>query len=163
MSRWLALLIAVVGGAAIGYALLLAVGGAVLGFLWLYVFGDDPWPRWSDYVLGAAILIGGELNGWARSENDVTLSFGTAGPVIYFYPSATGGFYLKGGAGLASLELDIGSFSGNTTGFGVVLGLGFDGRVGRNFSLTPFLDFVGGDFDDGNINTVHLGLGFTFH
>lgn len=64
MSRWLALLIAVVGGAAIGYALLLAVGGAVLGFLWLYVFGDDPWPRWSDYVLGAAILIGG-LAAWA--------------------------------------------------------------------------------------------------
>ena len=64
MSRWLALLISIVGGAILGYALLLLVGGAVLGFLWLYVFGDDPWPAWSDYVLGAAIIIGG-FAAWA--------------------------------------------------------------------------------------------------
>lgn len=64
MSRWLALLLAIVGGAALGYALLLVVGGAILGFLWLYVFGDDPWPRWSDYVLGAAIVVGG-IAAWA--------------------------------------------------------------------------------------------------
>ena len=64
MSRWLALLLAIVGGAAAGYAMLLAVGGAVLGFLWIYVFGDDPWPKWSDYVLGTAIVVGG-LAAWA--------------------------------------------------------------------------------------------------
>jgi hypothetical protein len=59
VSRWLALLLSIVGGAVLGYALLLVVGGAVLGFFWLFVFGDDPWPAWSDYVLGAAIVVGG--------------------------------------------------------------------------------------------------------
>ena len=59
MSRWLALLLSIIGGAIIAYCLLLAIGGAVLGFLWLYVFGDDPWPAWSDYVLGSAIVFGG--------------------------------------------------------------------------------------------------------
>lgn len=62
MNRGLALLIAIIGGALLGYALLLVVAGGVLGFLWLYVFGDDPWPAWSDYVLGGAIVIGGLLS-----------------------------------------------------------------------------------------------------
>ena len=64
MSRWLALLFSIVGGALLGYALLLAVGGGLLGFLWLFVFGDDPWPAWSDYVLGTAIVVGG-FAAWA--------------------------------------------------------------------------------------------------
>jgi len=64
MNRWLALAIAIVGGAIAAYAVLIAVGGAVAGFLWLYVFGDDPWPAWSDYVLGPAI-VGGGLAAWA--------------------------------------------------------------------------------------------------
>ncbi len=59
MSRWLALLIAIIGGAFLGYVLLLVVAGGVLGVLWLYVFGDDPWPAWTDYVLGGAIIVGG--------------------------------------------------------------------------------------------------------
>jgi hypothetical protein len=64
VSRWLALLISILGGAILGYALLLAVGGGLLGFLWLFVFGDDPWPAWSDYVLGTAIVVGG-FAAWA--------------------------------------------------------------------------------------------------
>ena len=67
MNRWLALAISIVGGALLGYALLLVVGGAVLGILWLYVFGDDPWPAWSDYVLGTAIVVGG-LAAWAAAS-----------------------------------------------------------------------------------------------
>jgi hypothetical protein len=64
VNRWLALIIAIIGGAFLGYAMLLAVGGAVLGFLWIYVFGDDSWPKWSDYAIGAAI-VGGGLAAWA--------------------------------------------------------------------------------------------------
>ncbi len=63
MNRRLALAIAIIGGAFLGYAMLLVIGGGILGILWLYVFGDDPWPAWSDYVLGTAIVIGG-LAAW---------------------------------------------------------------------------------------------------
>lgn len=59
MNRRLALLIAIVGGAVLGYFVFLFVAGAVLGLLWLYVFGDDPWPEWSDYVVGTVIVLGG--------------------------------------------------------------------------------------------------------
>lgn len=114
-------------------------------------------------TLSQKVTLGGEVTGWGKSENDVTLTFGTVGPVIRFYPSATGGFFLKGGVGLATLELDLGQFSGTATGAGLVLGLGYDGRVGRNFSLTPFFDLVSGTFDGGTVNSVHFGLGFSFH
>jgi hypothetical protein len=64
MSRRLALLTAVIGGAVLGYFLFLVVAGGILGILWLYVFGDDQWPAWSDYVVGAVIVVGG-LASWA--------------------------------------------------------------------------------------------------
>ena len=66
MNRWLALLLSILGGAIIAYCLLIAVGGVVLGIMWLYVFGDDPWPAWSDYVIGSAIVIGGAV-AWLAS------------------------------------------------------------------------------------------------
>jgi len=54
-------------------------------------------------------------------------------------------------------------FSGNDNGLGVTFGLGYDARVARNFSLTPFVDFVGGSFDGYSVNSAHIGLGFSFH
>ncbi len=60
------------------------------------------------------------------------------------------------------------------TGFGYQVGLGYDFRLGRNFSLSPFLNYLGsvgsdaklngsslgGDF---NTNVFQFGLGATFH
>ena len=59
MNRWLALLLAIAGGAIAALALVVAVGGGLLGFLWLYVFGDDPWPVWAENFLNLAIPIAG--------------------------------------------------------------------------------------------------------
>ena len=59
MNRWLALLLAIVGGAIGAYFVTLFTAGALLGILWLYVFGDDPWPAWTNYVLGTAIIAAG--------------------------------------------------------------------------------------------------------
>jgi hypothetical protein len=64
VNRWLALTIPIVGGAIAGYAILIAVGGGILGLLWIFVFGDDPWPAWTDPVLGATIIAGG-FAAWA--------------------------------------------------------------------------------------------------
>ena len=46
MKPGVVLLLAIVGGAIAAYTTVLLVGGALLGILWLWVFGDDPWPRW---------------------------------------------------------------------------------------------------------------------
>ena len=64
MNRWLALLAAIIGGAIVAYGLVLIFGGALLGILWLFVFGDDPWPAWVELFLGPAIVIAG-LMLWA--------------------------------------------------------------------------------------------------
>ena len=47
MNRWVALLLAIIGGAAVALALLMFGTAALVGLLWIFVFGDDPcWGRW---------------------------------------------------------------------------------------------------------------------
>ena len=43
MNR-IAALLAIVGGAAVALGVLMIGTGAVAGLLWIFVFGDDPWP-----------------------------------------------------------------------------------------------------------------------
>jgi hypothetical protein len=54
-------LLAIIGGAIGAFVVVIAVGGGLLGFLWLFVFGDDPWPGWAETVLNLAIPIAGLL------------------------------------------------------------------------------------------------------
>ena len=65
MNRWMALLIAVVGGAVGAYFAALFLGGALIGVMWLYVFGDDPWPSGWETALGIVVLVAG-FGLWAR-------------------------------------------------------------------------------------------------
>jgi hypothetical protein len=49
------------------------------------------------------------------------------------------------------------------TGVGVNMGLGTDIRLGSNFSLTPFANYLYGSFDGGATNVLQAGLGVTWH
>ena len=110
------------------------------------------------------VLLGAEINGWAKSEDGATLSLSNVNAVIYLYPSKTGGFHFKGGIGLATVRFEIGDVEADETGGGAVLGIGYDARVGKNFSLTPFLNVTAGRFDNGyKANTVQVGLGASWH
>ena len=113
-------------------------------------------------TLSQRLLIGGEVNGFTKSENDATLTVTNITPVLQFYPSAQGGFFLKGGLGLATAEFEFGGISIEDEGFGVTIGLGYDARVGRNFALTPYLDILSSSFDGVSLNQVAIGLGFTW-
>lgn len=113
-------------------------------------------------TLSQRLLIGGEVNGWSKTQGDATLTVGNVGPVLIFYPSANGGFFLKAGLGLANASLELGSVTVEESGVGLTLGLGFDARVGRNFALTPYFDIVSSGYDSGNLNFVAFGLGFTW-
>jgi hypothetical protein len=58
VSRWLLLLIAIVGGAIVAYITVLVAVGGIVGLLWIFVFGDDPWPKgWEIVVTIMAGLI----------------------------------------------------------------------------------------------------------
>ena len=65
MNRALVLLLAVIGGAAGALAILMGFTAVLMGTLWIFVFGDDPWPSWVEPVLNVAIPIAG-LFLWLR-------------------------------------------------------------------------------------------------
>jgi len=112
--------------------------------------------------------LGGAVNNWYKSEDNTTLTVTLVSVVAKFYPAERAGFYLMGGLGVASIDAQIGSddlnVSGRETGTGILLGLGYDIRIGRNVSLTPFWNGVATKYDGGgDLNFGQLGLGITIH
>lgn len=105
------------------------------------------------------ILIGVETNGWTKSEFGSRLTMGNVSGAVYWYPMATNGLFVKGGAGYSVLD---NSFS-STSGFGMLAGLGYDVRVARNLSITPVANWFRGSFDGGAANVLQLGVGVTSH
>jgi hypothetical protein len=61
VNRFAAALLAIIGGAAIALGVLMIGTGAVAGLLWIFVFGDDPWPGWAMTTLNVLIPIVGLL------------------------------------------------------------------------------------------------------
>ncbi len=58
---------------------------------------------WSGYLrlggtVGPRLLLGGELTGWLKGQEEVTRSIGAVSFVAYWYPRDSG-LYLKGGGG----------------------------------------------------------------
>jgi hypothetical protein len=57
VNRAIALLLAAIGGAAVALFTAMLFGGALLGVLWLFVFGDDPWPASAEIALNIALPV----------------------------------------------------------------------------------------------------------
>jgi hypothetical protein len=118
-------------------------------------------------ALSPQLLLAGESAAWTKSEGGGRLTHANLSAIMQFYPSATSGFYLKGGAGLSQLRISIsgggGSVSAEENGLGLTAGLGYDFRLGTNFSLSPYGSFAWGSFDGGTANHGQVGLGVTWH
>lgn len=115
-------------------------------------------------TISPRLLLGAGTNGWTKEEDGVTLTMGSLAALVRFYPSATGGFYLTGGLGIATLDLGLAGYgSASDTGVSAILGIGYDIRVGQNVSLTPFWNGIGGSFDGYGANFGQIGLGMTIH
>jgi hypothetical protein len=109
------------------------------------------------------ILLGVEMNGWTKSESGATITMGNFSGAAYWYPMATQGLFIKGGAGYSVLAVDDGFSSANDSGFGLLGGVGYDIRVGRNLSITPVANWFRGGFDGGSADVLQLGMGVTSH
>ncbi len=115
-------------------------------------------------TLSPKVLLGVGTTGWHKSEDGVTITVGTFDTRIRFYPSATGGFFLTAGLGLGSISIDLNGFgSDSETGAGAVIGLGYDFRVGKNVSLTPYLNGVGIKSSNADASVGQFGLAITVH
>src|SRR5262249_31592344 len=114
-------------------------------------------------------LLGFESDAWVKNQDQVTVTLGTAVAAVRYYPSVTGGFFLKGGVGLAEWSASAGGNRESHDGFGLLAGVGVDLPVGRKVSLTPTVSYAGGwlgtvDGIDGvQQNVLQISLGITAH
>lgn len=119
-------------------------------------------------VVGGAVndrlLVGASFNAWSRLEDGFRIEAGFYGAIVRFYPSVADGFYLSGGLGVGTIGEDV-SFAGpgTVTGFGGLLGLGYDLRVGGNVNLTPFATGYLVGHPESDVDVIQLGLGVTIH
>ncbi|MEO5799945.1 MAG: hypothetical protein ABIS00_10955 [Gemmatimonadales bacterium] len=110
------------------------------------------------------VSLGVMTNGWTKSEGGVTLTAGTLTLAARLYTSKKGGFFILTGLGVSSLSLGVyGYGQGHETGTGAVVGVGYDFRVGKNVSITPFYNGFAGKFDSGDFNVGQIGAGITVH
>jgi hypothetical protein len=129
-------------------------------------------------TLNEHVLLGVETNVWVKSQDNVTLTLGSVTGTVTFYPKASSGFFLKGGAGASIVSTDVREDSVTTsvskTGWGVLAGLGYDVRVGRNVSITPGINYFYGQPGDISIqgetalggwkhDVIDFSVGITFH
>jgi hypothetical protein len=115
-------------------------------------------------TLSPTLLLGGETNGWVKSQNGTTVSAGNASATAYFYPAPLSGLFLRGGIGVATLSASNGGTSASQSGFGLTFGLGYDIRVGTNMSITPVANYNWGAIETGiKQNIFQIAVGLTFH
>lgn len=106
------------------------------------------------------VLFGGEALVWFNDQHagpEVARANVTAAALVY--PSLKGGWFLKGGFGVA--QYDIAGFE--RTGVGPTFGTGFDFRVAGNFYVTPNVDYMVQFFDDATVGSLLFTVGVTWH
>jgi len=85
---------------------------------------------------------------------------------VTFFPSPTGGFFLKGGVGFAATVNEVSQGGGKDTqtdsGLGIVLGVGQDVRLGMALFLTPAFTFMSQRIGEENLEFFLFTLGLTW-
>jgi hypothetical protein len=115
-------------------------------------------------TISPRFLLGVGAAGWSKSEQGATLTVSTLDARVRFYPSRTGGFFVTGGLGLGTVRGSVSGFGSATeTGVGTILGLGWDIRVARNTSITPYWNGFAMKNSNTDANVGQAGLAITLH
>lgn len=124
-----------------------------------------------------SLMMGAELNGWNKTENNVVGRTGMLSAIAQWYPSLTNGFFLKTGAGLGRTTIDDQNAPASkvqSTGFGYQFGMGYDMSIARRWSITPYVNYLataGANAELNGVNQnqkldanyVQYGLGLSWH
>jgi hypothetical protein len=125
-----------------------------------------------------SVMLGVELNGYNKTQNNVTGRETMFSGIAQWYPSLTNGFFTKVGAGIGRMSID--DKSGTTpdkmqsTGFAYQLGLGYDWNIARRWSITPYANYLSTAGAKAQLNGVdtntkvdgnyfQYGLGLSWH
>ena len=115
-------------------------------------------------TLSPKLLLGGETNGWTKSQSGTTVTAANASAALYFYPAPASGFFVRGGLGWATLSASSGGGTGSQSGVGFVVGAGYDVRVSPKMSVSPMASFNWGDLGSGvKQNVFQIAVGVTWH
>ena len=110
------------------------------------------------------LLLGIGTSGWTKSDQGATLTVGLVDARVRFYPQTSGGFFVTGGLGVGSVTGSVTGFGSNTeTGVGMIFGFGYDVRVSRNTSITPYWNGYGMKNSNTDANVGQIGLAVTLH
>lgn len=115
--------------------------------------------RMGGTLAGGRFLLGGETNGWIRAESGVDQIMSFASFVFVWYPARAGAFFLKFGLGGMGYMADLGIDEITATAPAGSFGLGYDIRVGRNLSLTPYLNSLATSAVEAKVNGQTLSTG----
>ncbi len=105
------------------------------------------------------VLFGGEVLGWFDGSDPDNLERWNVTGTVLAYPSRAGGWFLKTGVGFAEHNV----FGAERSGLGATFGTGFDVRLGRNFYVTPNVDYLVQFFDNSTVGTLLITFGVTWH
>ena len=127
-------------------------------------------------ALNPNILLGVEITGWTQWWDDSGANFLRSSLLgaVTVYPMTTGGLFLAAGAGYTVYSEKLDPDEVTVNGVGGMVRLGYDIRVAKNFSVSPYGDFemtFGGTLKangadtgvSGNTNLFSLGVAVTFH
>src|SRR5215203_2075269 len=104
-----------------------------------------------------SLFVGGETNGWVRNDQGVDQQIGILSAVVQWYPQSATGFYLKGGGGFARVTANDGFDEVASSGIALTGGAGYDWRLTRNFSLTPYANYVRSVGAEAEVNGMGTG------
>ncbi len=120
------------------------------------------------FFIGGALrrdlLLGLDANVWTKQQDNVTSSISTTVACLTYYPSPK--FFIKGGIGFASADVEVGGFFYNQkyseTGFGAMLGAGMEFRLMRKFALVPSAQWSFQNFDhfQSNVFSMTFNIGW---
>lgn len=112
-------------------------------------------------------LVGLESLAWIDAQIVQAIARTNTTLMAMFYPSRSGGLYLKGGIGMAHVQWATPLGADKETGGAVTLGIGFDIRLGSNLYLTPNVDFLFQAVDIAGVETENsitlFTLGLVWH
>ena len=114
-------------------------------------------------TISPRFLLGVGTSGWTKEDQGARLTVAEIDARVRFYPSATGGFFLTGGLGYGSITGSAGGFSATENGAGAILGMGYDVRIARNMSVTPYWNAYAMKNSNTDANVGQIGVALTLH
>ena len=133
-------------------------------------------------VLSESWLLGAELDGWTNSQDVATRRSWSANAVALWYPWPARGAYAKGGLGFTGYRASDDEDVISTTQAGLIVGIGYEWRVGKKASINPYINYqhtLSGDLqfkhtedntvttaviaDDASVSSIQFGVGLVIH